>query len=30
MHAVHEVDALSDNMDLLMKKLKERANYKKD
>ena len=30
MHAVHEVDALYEKMDLLMKKLKERANFKKD
>ena len=30
MHAVHEVDALSDKMDLLLKKLEERANFKKD
>ena len=30
MHTVHEVDALSEKMDLLMKKLKERANFKKD
>ena len=30
MHAVHEVDALFDKMDLLMKKLEECANFKKD
>ena len=30
MHIVHEVDALYEKMDLLMKKLKERANFKKD
>jgi hypothetical protein len=30
MHTIHEVDALSKKMDLLMKKLKEHANFKKD
>jgi hypothetical protein len=30
MHTIHEVDALSNKMDLLMKKLKECANFKKD
>jgi hypothetical protein len=30
MHTVHEVDALSKKMDLLMKKLEEHANFKKD
>ena len=30
MHTVHEVDALSEKMDLLMKKLEEHANFKKD
>ena len=30
MHTVHEVDALSEKMDLLMKKLEEHANFKKE